>query len=378
LEAPPSKDLMNVHCKAQPMKFRIGAGINLVERMKNVLIPLGEPGMGGMSSANDWTSQPISVWTLDGQKGSSGRVQDHLPKLLCSGGICEAMLPGCNATKSPPVAINEIRFKLSRLFRWKKKVGPKLRHVIAYGLALLPSVIEIGQKEAQRNHLISTRPERKLQKFSDRQNVEVSSSAFEHAQPQAGRRLKDDSQVGRWVIETEDDEPEDFEDREEEFDSFKIRLKERPPYELSQDLLHSLLRWGAFHGIQDGREGTHGPIEVLSADVEFAAPEPVMQTKHEELFESDGSGAFVAAPMPTSAAQSWMSAMVLGVAAGSVALLGIVVARIALPRRGPSKISSAKCPPDYALVEPGDLSSDLVPTDSSAVAISQARSSALT
>merc|ERR1719362_2409161 len=346
LNAPSTKkDSFAAHCKAQPMKFRIGAGMNLVERMKNVLIPLGDPGMGGVSSANDWTSKPVPIWTLDDTKAAvNGRVQDHLPKLLCSGGICEAMLPGCKMNKSAPVAINEIRFKLSRLFRWKKKVGPKLRHVIAYGLAMLPSVIEVGQKEAQRNHLIggslrvnkgsATEPARKLRRFGDPPSVKGSrSSAFEHAQPQTGRRMKDDgAQVGRWVMETEDDEPEET---DEEFDYFTVRLKEQPPYDLSQDLLQSLLRWGAFRGIQDGREETHGPIEVLSADLAFAAPEPA---QYEELFETAASETLAAASSPTLVAQSsWVSAMVLSMAAGSVALLGIVVARLALPRRDMSK-----------------------------------------
>jgi hypothetical protein len=358
------------------MKFKIGAGINLVERMKNFLIPLGDPGMGGMSSANDWTSKPISLWRLDDTKeGVSGRVQDHVPKLLCSGGVCEAMLPGCNKTKSPPVGIKQIRFKLSRLFRWKKKVGPKLRHVIAYGLAMLPSVIEVGQKEAQQNHLIGdvlgegtgsggalgedtgTELARKLQRFGNRHGVEGSSNAFENAQPQAGRRLEEDSQVGHWVIETEDDEPED--DTDEEFDHFTVRLKEQPRYELSQELLRMLMSWGAFRGIQDGREGTHGPIEVLSADLEFDAPELAMPAKHEELFETATSAALTAVSMPTLAVQSWTSAMVLGIAAGTIALLGIAVARLALPRHGMSKRSSASCPSDYTPVEPCDLSSDL-------------------
>jgi len=374
LTASPTKDSDAATCKAQPMKFKIGAGINLVERMKNVLIPLGDPGMGGMSSANDWTSKPINIWRLDDtQEGTNGRVQDHVPKLLCSGGICEAMLPGCKKTKSPPVGIKQIRFKLSRLFRWKKKIGPKLRHVIAYGLALLPSLIEVGQKEAQRNDLIKghslldgttgigTELPRKLHRVSNNHGVEGSSNAFENAQPQvaeAGRRLEDDSQVGRWVIETEDDEPEET---DEEFDYFTVRLKEQPPYELSQDLLHRLMHWGAFRDIEDGREGTHGPIELLSADLEFDAPETAMPTEHKELFEIiAASEALKAASMPTSAAQSLTSAMVLGMAAGSVALLGIAVARLALPRRGLSKKDSASCPPDYAPVEPRDLSSDAV------------------
>lgn len=47
-----------------------------------------------------------------------------------------------------------------------------------------------------------------------------------------------------------------------EFDEFTVRIREPLPYDMTEGLLQDLLRKGAFKGLEDGREATHGPIYV--------------------------------------------------------------------------------------------------------------------
>merc|ERR1719188_2844754 len=107
----------------------------------------GDSGIDGSSNgAGGWTSEPIPLYKLGNDKSEGEELRDILPKSLCAGGICEGMMPGCQKTQVNPIEIKQIVFRLSRLFKWENHVGPKMRHIIAYGLALLPTAIKVAQK----------------------------------------------------------------------------------------------------------------------------------------------------------------------------------------------------------------------------------------
>jgi len=362
---------LKAHCSAQPLKYNVGAGMNLVERMKNVILPMRS--VGGMSSGADWTSKPVRVFKL-GNSGGGTHLSDILPKLLCTGGICEGMMPGCNDTRVNPAFIKQIIFKLSRPFRWKDHVGPKKRHIIAYGLALLPSVLEIGKKQASAaqaapRKLEGARPpqdpaplreaplEARLVEQRARTTVPLSSTASIAATPdvrwrptvdsdsvepsakaaQPGRRL--DSSEGRWVVETDErDEEEDG----TEYDSFTVRIKEPIHYELTEGFLRTVLSRGGFRGISDGREAELGPVDIV--DFELVDPEPPAPQDLYTQAEQVGEGR---ASAKLAGVEGSASRAVLGMAVGAV-LLGsaLAVARATLRRHG------------YAPVAPADILSE--------------------
>merc|ERR1740121_762412 len=103
-------------------------------------------GMGGGMSP-DWTSQPVSLFKLGEDPNHGDKLSKILPNSLCAGGACEGMMPGCQKTRVNPIKIKQIVFKLSRYFDWKQHAGPKMRHIVAYALALLPSAIQISEKQ---------------------------------------------------------------------------------------------------------------------------------------------------------------------------------------------------------------------------------------
>mmetsp|Transcript_103428 Transcript_103428/g.299231 ORF Transcript_103428/g.299231 Transcript_103428/m.299231 type:complete len:1454 (+) Transcript_103428:169-4530(+) len=137
---------MRSHCNAQALKYSLGAGMNFVQHMKNGMSTTSGAGMpGGLgSSGPEWTSQPVSLFDLHEH---AQNVSKLLPKTLCAGGACQGMMPGCRQTKVQPMVIKRIVFRLSRYFKWRDHVGPKMRHIVAYALALLPSAIQISEKE---------------------------------------------------------------------------------------------------------------------------------------------------------------------------------------------------------------------------------------
>eukprot|EP00928_Gymnodinium_smaydae_P035552 TRINITY_DN24_c0_g1_i1.p1 TRINITY_DN24_c0_g1~~TRINITY_DN24_c0_g1_i1.p1 ORF type:complete len:1552 (+),score=400.81 TRINITY_DN24_c0_g1_i1:98-4657(+) len=72
---------------------------------------------------------------------------DLLPESLCSGGICSGELPGCKPKAVKPIAIKEMVFRLSRFFKIEDLLSPELRAAFAYGLAVAPEAIEVGEEE---------------------------------------------------------------------------------------------------------------------------------------------------------------------------------------------------------------------------------------
>lgn len=203
-----------------------------------------------MASLPDWTSKPVKLFKYPSEANhASGHLDNILPKSLCDGGVCDGTMPNCQKKKVAPIEIPKIVFKLSRVYKWRRHVGPKMRHIVAYALALSPSMIKIGEKQAS-----------------------MQSSTVD-------RRLSTDD-VGVWVVEL----PADAEGEEDDFDTFSAEITEPMDYEITPEFLQTLLDRGAFHGLQDGRESTHGPVDIVGIELRPAA------VRHDEnmhaLYES--------------------------------------------------------------------------------------------
>lgn len=107
-----------------------------------------------------------------------------------------------------------------------------MRHIIAYALALTPSMVDLSQKQA---------------------------ADF----PGGNRRLEPKHEPeGVWFAEKPDGEEDD-----EEFDTVTATITEPIDYELTEDRLSSLLAGGHFAGLEDGREATHGPVKIVSFEL---------------------------------------------------------------------------------------------------------------
>merc|ERR1719253_670757 len=122
------------------------------EIMKNVVLPFGSPSgssPGAMVEEPDWKSDAKPVFQLGSQHGE--KLKSILPKIACTGGACDGMMPTCQTEKVNPIDIKQIVFRTSRTFKWRDNnaVSPQLRHSVAYGLAVMPEAVELGDKELE-------------------------------------------------------------------------------------------------------------------------------------------------------------------------------------------------------------------------------------
>jgi len=72
----------------------------------------------------------------------------------------------------------------------------------------------------------------------------------QNPQAQAARRLVDNSDESQPSSEAD------------EFDTFTVHITRPMQYILNEELLRGLINMGAFHGMADGREKTHGPVFI--------------------------------------------------------------------------------------------------------------------
>merc|ERR1719410_1808063 len=105
-------------------------------------------GPGAEVSDSTWTANSLP-FLGPGMHTMHTKLSKLLPKGLCGGGLCEGVIPGCQSTERSHVNVKQVVFKLSRSFRWREHVGPRLRHIVAYGLAMLPSSLDIFTERLQ-------------------------------------------------------------------------------------------------------------------------------------------------------------------------------------------------------------------------------------
>merc|ERR1719487_2246564 len=111
---------------------------------------------------------PLLPWSADYDSGwlplaGSDRAMETLasvgllPKASCKVGPCSGQLPSCAPGALPDMHVPHLQFELSRTFHWTDKSLQGVRHVLAFGLAILPEALDIivarkdsSSKEAHR------------------------------------------------------------------------------------------------------------------------------------------------------------------------------------------------------------------------------------
>jgi hypothetical protein len=338
-------------CGKEPLKYSLGAGMNFVEHMRNmVMSPMGMSTVGE-SQSPDFTSDPVPIFRL-GERGNNGtKLSDILPKSICAGGVCEGMMPGCQDTKVNPINIKQIVFKLSRLFKWKRHFGPKMRHAVAYGLALFPSALEVGNKQIVSNKALGDKAEDLARRMVTPLNNVPGLSKFGANREAVGAFSQEAASSRRLNANPAshlDDDDDDEEDNDNtEFDTFTARIKEPIHFDITERLMRTLIHRNAFR-IEDGREAELGPIFIQDFELRDDAPpppttrggdatasRPIVAALHkaEEKTESFGERTAATVTLVPHVGLLGTSAVGLaGLAFGATTLLGAVT--LSLRRRG--------------------------------------------
>jgi len=232
------QELDKMRAQCYKMKYKVRSGMKCI--MKNATMPAEAMGLGDLGSSPDGTSKAIPVYRFTSKISEiSNSIPGWLRSILPEDEV-EGMLPGCTwVNPINPMHIKHIVVKISRTYKWKDHIGPKMRHIIAYGLSLFPSAIKVSEKMIVP---VSSTTSRRLSTTS--KSVPL-------------RRL---SSIEEEIDGDAENEADDHDDTE--FNQFTVRITQPMHFELNEDLLRTLLARGAFRGIQDGREDTHGPIEV--------------------------------------------------------------------------------------------------------------------
>lgn len=290
------------HCTAAPLKYSAGAGVNYVQLMKHLMIPgagsamsmmsgnMNAAGAGSFNPSGDYVSKPYPIWRLG--EAQNGKLSDLLPKSVCVGGVCKGMMPGCQSTKVNPIDIPRIVYKFSRTFNWIDHVGATPRHVIAYGLMLLPSALKEAASEAS----------------SAINNTALASAASNvNAQPfnfgnMLNRRLDDAHDYesaqagGKLTVEEIDDIGDDWSVRRP-MDEMVVEISHPMHYQITEPLIRYLLATDAFRGLEDGQESTHGPVHVVDFEI-LDSPRVAAAKLRAQAFASNDARAKQRAPVP--------------------------------------------------------------------------------
>jgi len=314
------------------------------------------PMSGHFTPDGSYVSNPYQLWRLGDDAEHRKRLSDLIPESVCAGGICEGMMLGCQKTKIRPINIPKIIYKLTRTFNWIPHVGPSARHVIAYGLMVLPAAVKEAGREAQQM-------EKALEANGTNQSQPLQTMAEDFQkifQPEQSRRLQQKPfqtpAGGEFREETLDDMEDDW-SKHGAFDEMVVQITEPMHYPITDEVMEYLLAADAFRGLEDGREATHGPIKVIGYEL-LHSPAAVEKTakKHSKVKETSPSQRATRTTQRLSEADSqlWDAARShtpsqgavplrtgLGLCAVAAALASsLCVALLARGRRGYSALSS--------------------------------------
>ncbi|CAK9019755.1 unnamed protein product [Durusdinium trenchii] len=241
------------HCSPQPLEYSLGMGLNYQQLLKNVPMGAGMGGAGGATGIQgyftpdgSYITRPYPLWVLGQQ--NEGELSDLLPRSACAGGVCKGMMLGCQKTKVTPIDIPKIAYKFSRTYNWIPHVGPSARHVIAYGLMVLPAAVKEAGREA------------KQVEATMKQNNETMTS-----RRLSGLAFKTPA-GGEFKVETLDDMEDDW-SQHGPFDEMIVQISHPMHYHISDAVMRYLMHVDAFRGLEDGREATHGPIKIVGYEL---------------------------------------------------------------------------------------------------------------
>jgi hypothetical protein len=265
---------MKNKCNAKPLRYEVGAGMTFVEKMRNVMMPMTMPMYMGDSSSPDWTSEPVSVFKLGQNRNDEGKGLDQLlPKSVCAGGVCNGMMPGCRETQANPISVKQIVFKLHKNMSFNgtgKNAFPlseNMRNAIAYGLALLPSAIQMANRSETLGATFGKWTSGGSKSTSEASSGDSSDSpsplreTLDGAMSMwhkglNGRRLSGGVDNGVFEVGFDDEESNDA---LHGLDTFAVDIVEPMHYTLTREYLQTLINRGTFR-IEDD----HGPVPIDS------------------------------------------------------------------------------------------------------------------
>ncbi|CAE7237141.1 unnamed protein product [Symbiodinium pilosum] len=281
------------HCHERPLKYSIGAGVNYIQLVKNMPYA-GGGGVGSSSDASNpmgghfmpdgsYISNPYPIWSLGQDEENRKRLSDLLPESVCIGGMCEGMMLGCQKRNVRPINIPKVCYKFNRTFNWIPHVGPSARHVIAYGLMILPSAVKEAGIEAQQiEKALQTNQSQPLQALTE--------DLGKIFQPEQARRLLQEAfptpAGGEFKEETLDDMEDDW-SKHGSYDEMIVEITEPMHYPITDAVMQYLLSADAFRGLEDGREATHGPIKIIGYELLDSAGVAAKRAKRRRRAESD-------------------------------------------------------------------------------------------
>lgn len=289
---------MRKHCSPEPLKFAIGAGVNLVQQLDNPLSAFGalvDPSLAGLGEAKHLRMPPVPIWRLGEDEAEDWKLSELLPRGMCAGGVCEGMMPGCSEVRAHAIPIKKVDFKLCRDFELGEFMGAGIRHIIAYGLSVLPAAIEVEEKKYSSRTTTEVPPSPRAPLDSDDlqprtgasdlspsgdgsstagpTSTLASTSTSEFLSTVSGhqRQLKVRAPTKDPDLLLLDGEDNDFQGLSS-VREFSVRFKEPLPYELTEERLRALMEADAFRGLQDAK----GPVTVESFQIHYEVePGPV-------------------------------------------------------------------------------------------------------
>eukprot|EP00434_Breviolum_minutum_P026573 symbB.v1.2.023492.t2/scaffold2085.1/size181108/2 len=178
------------------------------------------------------------------------------------------MMLGCQKTKVTPIDIPKIAYKFSRTFNWIPHVGPSARHIIAYGLMVLPAAVkeagrEAKQIEQQMKEKNETTPFSSLESMTQANFGNMFNQTSSRRLNHMAFRTK---AGGEFKLETLEDMKDDW-SHHGSFDEVVVQITHPMHYHLSDAVMKYLLSIDAFRGLEDGREATHGPIRIIGYEL---------------------------------------------------------------------------------------------------------------
>jgi len=239
-------------CDAKPLRYSLGVGVLEETLMEAPLLAEVSPFLATGQSASRGPALPMSAAQPSAgfNEGYTPLMQEHLedainkllPGSACFGGLCKGELPGCQPQAVTPIEIPHISFKLSRKFLIDEIVKPEMRRAFAYGLAVLPDSIKVGEEAAV-----------EFPKAVMAAKIAAMAAAGSTSEEQA-RRLQSHG------VET---------------DTLRLQVTKPMLYKLDTRFVQKLVDMGAFNLLSDGRERTHGPVAITS--FQLHRPEEVEQ-----------------------------------------------------------------------------------------------------
>lgn len=280
----------SVGCNKRNLNFKMGTGFLVRGKVVGVTVPQGFPMMGGLSEApvlgTGWRS------LMHAQNGST--LQDLIGKSVCKVGLCDGALPGCTNFSFQNITEPKVKFTLNRALRYhngtEQHVSEMLQNAIAYAMSMLPEMIDVAIKDINKSQFWKRKGNGKLPPGPGapvQQGVfgapagslapPQPAPAASPAQPAGNQDTSADSFGDFWRSTGDNSGSRRLRERQEEEIGTMVtmKLKGRQSYEVTEELLGSLLELGYFHEIEEMEDDDFhekGPLKITDFWLDDGSP----------------------------------------------------------------------------------------------------------